>query len=88
MSGGSAGWVVMRGMQVRMRALLQVVVAWACGGDGASARTAAEALGGHGSPVMCVRHVGDRWSAGSAAIPATAHPEFDYFGLIRPCQVS
>ena len=42
--------VVMRGMQVRMRALLQVVVAWACGGDGASARTAAEALGGHGSP--------------------------------------
>ena len=40
----------MRGMQVRMRALLQVVVAWACGGDGASARTAAEALGGHGSP--------------------------------------
>ena len=49
-SGGSAGWVVVRGMQVRMRALLQVVVAWACGGDGASARTAAEALGGHGSP--------------------------------------
>ena len=58
MSGGSAGWVVVRGMQVRMRALLQVVVAWACGGDGASARTAAEALGGQGSPgLMCVRHV-------------------------------
>ena len=72
MSGGSAGWVVVRGMQVRMRALLQVVVAWACGGDGASARTAAEALGGHGSPVMCVRHVGDRCSAGSREIPATA----------------
>ena len=46
MSGGSAGWVVVRGMQVRMRALLQVVVAWACGGDAASARTDAEALGG------------------------------------------
>ena len=40
----------MPGMQVRMRALLQIVVAWACGGDGPSARTAAEALGGHGSP--------------------------------------
>ena len=80
MSGGSAGWVVVRGMQVRMRALLQVVVAWACGGDGASARTAAEALGGHGSPgLMCVRHVGDRWSTGSRPIPATAHPDFPYF---------
>ena len=39
-------WVVVRGMQVRMRALVQVVVAWACGGDGASARTADEALPG------------------------------------------
>ena len=51
----------MRGMQVRMRALLQVVVAWVCGGDGASARTAAEALGGHGSPgLMCVAARQDR----------------------------
>ena len=78
MSGGSAGWVVVRGMQVHMRALLQVVVAWECGGDGASARARpprpwVSRLTGP----MCVRHVGDRWSAGSRAILITTAPKFN-----------
>ena len=59
--------------QVRMRALLQVVAAWACGGDGASARTAAEALGG--SPGLMWVGVEERCvkvsCAGSRAIPAS-----------------
>ena len=80
MSGGSAGWVVVRGMQVRMRALLQVVVAWRAEVTGL---VRAHGRRGPGwsrlTGLMCVRHVGDRWSAGSRAIPATAHPDFPYF---------
>ena len=63
-----------------MRALLQVVVAWACAGVTGlvRARPPRPWVGtAHRADVL--RHVGDRWSAGAGAIPATAHPDFPYF---------